>query len=175
MNTIKIRQYILYGIRCVPPTEVTEADLDLLIERVVERKPEDLKGYSYIVGRNWAVDTVRRKAAALRKQVAAEEAARKAAEATVLRNQCLREFNEICEQLELSLSSKERHMLHVVRLAEFQEFSTMQLCAVFPEVKACTIYQWRSRGRKIIRQHCSKQLSMFLGGRKVSKKKHGSP
>ena len=133
---MSIKQFILKGIMaCQVPFK--DKDIATLVENVRAANPENLKGYAYICGRNWAISQARHAAAQVRVAMAQEAKALAERKERGIFLAAYKEFQGLVPEI---VSSHRRvdgrtgatKMLEVVRLSKFLNISETELEKMCP-------------------------------------------
>ena len=159
-----MRKQIAQGIRAAKGL-VDEVILDALDAKVRRLHPdaENLAGYAYQVGRNWAIDQARRDRYAVQSRAA--ELLKKELEladrARRIRCQC--EFVGIWWTIGAEMERFHIRQLLMVQAVCFEGLDEGALLDRFPQTTAAQRWQWKHRGLKLVWPYASDELRAHLG------------
>lgn len=160
MDRAKIRVEILKGI-AIAPAPFDEAVLNRLIEKVVLHRPENLTGYAFMVGRNWAIDTHRAAERLTRRKLEETREAERARVEAERYESAVLEFKTLRAQLSLTATPLQLKQLAMVQLTVFERKRDPEAAMIFPGTREAR-YQWKRRGLKLLWPHASENLRTAL-------------
>ena len=156
------RDTLLRAFNAVGYTGYTEAEVAGRLAVVRRAAPERVESYAFVVGRNWAVEQLRKRAAeARRRQAAAAELVRAARyRASVI--DARREFWAILAELKPGFTPGQIAKCHVLFWRSLKGWTDDDVAQLHPRTNRVTRQQWVSRARRWIVPHATANLRQFI-------------
>jgi DNA-directed RNA polymerase specialized sigma24 family protein len=143
-------------------TSYTQAEVAERLAKVQAAAPSSVGHYAYTVGRNWAIDQLRRQQRERNRRRAARAERQAAARYRVALLDARREFMAILAELKPSFTAQQIAQCHVLYWRQLKGWTDEDVARLHPRTTRVTRQQWVTRARRKIVPQASTNLRRFL-------------